>query len=476
MSARVVWLQGIRRLFAACDVAFATDRSVARNVLGTVMIKTAPWTTRIDEEPRHERPSGGSMPVSIAVKAPRGDRVQLRLAPWVAVVLWLVVGLLTGCTITLRVVTQTGAFGEPWYLAALGDLAFFMLPTVGLVIAVRRPQLVFGWLMLVAALAFAGGELAHGYATQALLHPGTLPGGMTAAFFQALQLIGFVVLPLLLLLFPDGRLPTPRWTPLAWAAVMVPAAMLPALVLTPGLMLDGVPASRNPFGLQALQGTDIVGPLFAVWYLILLLALASLLLRFRRARGEQRQQLKWVVFGGALFPISFFIEELGNPTLNAVADLLAIAAFCGAIGLAILRYRLYDIDRLINRTLVYALLTALLAGVYAGVVLVLGQLFGGIGAEPPSWAIAGATLAVAALFQPARRRIQAMVDRRFNRRHYDAAKTIEVFSARLRDELDLDTLSTELLAVVNHTMQPTQSALWLRPSGQGRRTSWDADA
>jgi hypothetical protein len=172
------------------------------------------------------------------------------------------------------------------------------------------------------------------------------------------------------------------------------------------------------------------------------------------------------VFGGALFPISFFIEELGNPTLNAVADLLAIAAFCGAIGVAILKYRLYDIDRIINRTLVYGLLTAMLAGVYGAAVLVLGQLFGGIGAEPPSGTIAGATLAVAALFQPARRRIQQGVDRRFNRRRYDAAKTIEAFSARLRDQVDLDTLSAELLAVVDQTMQPTTASLRLRPSGR----------
>jgi hypothetical protein len=138
-----------------------------------------------------------------------------------------------------------------------------------------------------------------------------------------------------------------------------------------------------------------------------------------------------------------------------------------AAGIAILRYRLYDIDRLINRTLVYGLLTALLAGVYAGAVLVLGQLFGGVTGDPPSWAVAGATLAVAALFQPARRRIQAVVDRRFNRRKYNAAKTIQAYSTRLRDQVDLDALSTELLAVVDQTMEPTRVSLWLRPSASG---------
>jgi uncharacterized membrane protein YbhN (UPF0104 family) len=138
-----------------------------------------------------------------------------------------------------------------------------------------------------------------------------------------------------------------------------------------------------------------------------------------------------------------------------------------AAGIAILRYRLYDIDRLINRTLVYGLLTALLGGVYASAVLVLGQLFGGVRKDPPSWAVAGATLAVAALFQPARRRIQQVVDRRFNRRKYNTAQTIQAFSTRLRDQVDLDTLSSELVAVVDQTMQPTRVVLWLRASPPG---------
>jgi hypothetical protein len=148
-----------------------------------------------------------------------------------------------------------------------------------------------------------------------------------------------------------------------------------------------------------------------------------------------------------------------------LATIPLFVLFPVAIANSVIRYRLYDIDRLINRTLVYGLLTAVLAAVYASVVLVLGQVFGGVGGEPPGWAIAGATLAVAALFQPARHRIQQAVDRRFNRRRYDAVQTIEAFSARLRAEIDLDTLSAELLAVVNQTMEPTKASLWLRPIG-----------
>jgi hypothetical protein len=169
-----------------------------------------------------------------------------------------------------------------------------------------------------------------------------------------------------------------------------------------------------------------------------------------------------------------FSSLLGDSLPAPVGDLIfgvVIVFLPVAAGIAILRYRLYDIDRLINRTLVYGLLTALLGITYGGVVLALGHLFGGISAQPPSWAVAGATLAVAALFQPARRRIQQVVDRRFNRRKFDAARTVEAFSARLRDEVDLDALTAELLAVVDQTIQPTRSSLWLRPSDQARRAS-----
>jgi hypothetical protein len=195
----------------------------------------------------------------------------------------------------------------------------------------------------------------------------------------------------------------------------------------------------------------------------------ALVVRFRRSRGVERQQLKWFTFAGSVTFASLILIATPSQAgwIGPVYYLVGLPVLLSmpvAAGVAILRYRLYDIDRLINRTLVYGLLTAMLGLGYAGIVLVLGQLSGGVTSDPPSWAVAGATLAVAALFQPARRRIQAIVDRRFNRRKYNAARTVEAFSARLRDQVDLDALSTELLAVVDQTIQPTRASLWLRPA------------
>jgi hypothetical protein len=195
------------------------------------------------------------------------------------------------------------------------------------------------------------------------------------------------------------------------------------------------------------------------------------LLRFRRADPVQRQQLKWFAFVvGACFASGLAAWAL-RPVLPTVSGALTVGVVVGvlvglpvAVGVAILRYRLYDIDRLISRALGDATLTVILGLCYAGLVLILGQLFGRVGEGTPSWAVAGATLAMAALFQPARRRIQQAVDRRFNRRRYDAARTVEAFGARLRDEIDLDTLAAELLAAVDQTMQPTQASLWLPPA------------
>jgi len=213
----------------------------------------------------------------------------------------------------------------------------------------------------------------------------------------------------------------------------------------------------------------VAGVAFLLLLVVLLAAVVSSWMRLRRARGQTRQQLKWFAYATALLPLGYGLTVLSvDPTLptRQIGSALVVAASVAiplAVAVAVLKYRLYEIDRIINRTLVYGALTILLGGVYAGIVLAVGQLLGGLGATTPSWAVAGATLAVAALFQPARHRIQQAVDRRFNRRRYDAAKTIQAFSVRLRDQIDLDTLAAELLAVVDQTMQPTQASLWLRP-------------
>ena len=245
-------------------------------------------------------------------------------------------------------------------------------------------------------------------------------------------------------------------------------------VLKPGPVSRGLPA--NPLGVGwAERLLERIGPALGLLFgLFVVLVLASLVLRFRRARGDERQQLKWFTFAAVLTAVlpptlGGLAERAGALFVGAVFFTLVVILLPAAVGIAILKYRLYDIDRLINRTLVYGLLTAILGTLYAGVVLVLGQLFGGIGAEPPSWVVAGATLSVAALFQPARQRIQQVVDRRFNRRKYNAAKTVEAFSVRLRDEVDLDALTAELLVVVDQTIQPTRASLWLRPSAPDPR-------
>jgi hypothetical protein len=313
------------------------------------------------------------------------------------------------------------------------------------------------------------------YAVYGLItHPGAVPGAAALAWLTSwFVATDLGLLAALLLLFPTGRPASPGWRWWLWVAGIGDLLfVLSALWAWPQ---GGAELLR----LDAPEPVGVPGVLFSVGATVgpvaVLAAAVSVLMRFRRARGIERQQIKWLLYGVLTMILGYPVLGVVMNTLGHTSEVAAdawisvlIAAVPLAVGLAILRYRLYDVDRLINRTLVYALLTALLGSVYAGAVLALGQLFGGIGAQPPTWAVAVATLAVAALFQPARSRIQAVVDRRFNRRKYDAARTIEQFTARLRDEVDLDDLSAELLAVVDQTMEPTQAWLWLRPSPRGR--------
>jgi hypothetical protein len=353
--------------------------------------------------------------------------------------------------------------------------------TIGAVIVARQPRNRIGWLCCAVGLLVGPAFFGQDYAWYALVHrPGSLPGGLAMGWlgswpwFIALVLI-LVFLPLL---FPNGQLVSRRWRPVAWTAAAWLAPVWVGVAFFPGpLEGTGIETVPNPLGIQGAEAAfrlleTILAPGLG---LLMILSVASMVVRFRRARGAERQQLKWFTYAAVLSVLlflSFILTGLDSRTpslLGYVIAALWLMAIPVAIGVALLRYHLFDIDRLINRTLVYGLLTAILGLVYAGTVLVLGQLFGEVGRNPPSWAVAGATLATAALVQPARRRIQEVVDRRFNRRKYDAAKTVEAFTARLRDEVDLDTLSAELLGVVDQTMQPTRSSLWLRPTGPGSR-------
>jgi hypothetical protein len=350
-------------------------------------------------------------------------------------------------------------------------------PLVGALIATHRPGNPLGWIFLAIGLSQGLVGLGYQYASYAFrTAPGTLPGGELAvwvgewAWAPGLGLL----LTFVPLLFPDGRLPSPRWRPVAWLSA-VPIVVIPVSTAVALWPWRG-PTLLDPSGVS--QGTSRLDVVFLPAYVLMLgcglACLAALLLRFRRARGIQRQQLKWLLFACAVTIAILLVVQPNTSSEWKLGMLLALPFYPAvpvAAGVAILRYRLYDIDRIINRTLVYGLLTALLGLGYAGMVLLLGQVFGGVTSDPPSWAVAGATLAVAALFQPARRRIQAAVDRRFNRRRYDAARTVEAFSARLREQIDLDTLSAELLAVVHQTMEPARASLWLRPPVERIRTS-----
>jgi hypothetical protein len=355
---------------------------------------------------------------------------------------------------------------ELTYLAMVVGMA-----TVGAVLAGRRSHHPVGWLMLALGLSVTVDVVADGYARYGLLaSPGAVPAvgqlrvlGDTFALWPAC--IGFI-----LLLTPTGTLPSVRWRWWAWIAVAAPLSWQSGTVL--GVETVEFPpfySFQNPYYVPALAGPAVtVGlPAIVLTLLSVVVGGASLVVRFRHARGEERQQLRWVASAAVVAAVGIPVAMAGiaieSPTVVGAAVLGSAAVLCLAIAAAILRYRLYDLDRVVSRTVAYGLLTVLLGLAYAGVVLGLGRLLG----RDSSLVVAAATLTVAAAFQPLRRRVQAAVDRRFNRRRHDAARIIEGFAARLRAQVDLDALHAELLAVADQTMQPTQTSLWLRPQSTG---------
>lgn len=381
------------------------------------------------------------------------------------------VGVVTLLTAVLKLMIAGADDGVPADLAVgAADIVWAAVMLgfglVGALIAWRHPLNPIGWIFCAGALAFSLSGLGESYAIYTLFAEpaGPLGGGRTMAWFSTWVWVpgGVALVVYFPLLFPSGRLLSARWRPVAAAAIAAAAFLSVGIAFSPG-RFDDLPQVENAYGVGGTAG-DVFGAFQSLGWLLLVVCLVasatSLVLRFRRARGVERLQLKWVAAASVLLVASFLLWEVWEGLVP-----LGIGAMVGAAGIAILRYRLYDIDVVINRTLVYGVLTATLAGAYLATVLLLQVALSPL-TEESDLAIAGSTLAVAGLFRPARRRIQAIVDRRFYRRRYDAARTLERFGTRLRDQVELDSLSVELRAVVSETMQPAHVSLWLRGAPQ----------
>jgi hypothetical protein len=352
---------------------------------------------------------------------------------------------------------------DPLWVEAGNRASFLTTALLGPFLLWRRPQNRFGLALCVLAIGFPLEDVADSYATYTFrTAPGALPAGAYAGWVSNWAwLITYGAIPIAFLLFPDGRLAGRRWRFVAWFAVLDAGAFAVLSALARGGLGD-FPTVANPFGLLPITISE-AQPLAVLPAIAILAAVVSLVVRFRRSRGEQRQQLKWVALAVALFGVYIAATSAGAALgLSAgprdVAGIVVPTLIPISIALAILRYRLYDIDRIISRTLSYALVTAVLAGVYVGCVVLLTDVlpFGG------SVGTAASVLVAVALFAPLRRRVQHVVDRRFNRARYDAAAVVEQFAARLRDQVDLDAVRRDLVGVVHRTVQPVSASLWLR--------------
>ena len=398
--------------------------------------------------------------------------ISTRTAAWLAWSLAALSVMMFVAAIALHVLARAvDSPGEWSTLGAVGRglsfLPFLAFPLVGALVASRRPRNWVGWILLADGLLWTFGSVLDSCRIYGLARSGSVPFQVAVhALSQWLWVpaVGLFAV-YLILLFPDGRLPSRRWRPLAWfsGAVMV-------------LLSAGI---GKPFGLEQYPWVSDAFPVvLALLPLCILASAVSLVLRYRRAGSEVREQIKWVAFA-ALFVGVQFVIDIGasillvpmtasgrEPPWLALLDQVGFIMFAGvpiAVGIAVLKYRLYDIDVIINRALVYGSLTATLVALYIGGIVVLQRLFVALTGEQSTLAVVASTLAIAALFNPLRRRIQGIVDRRFYRRKYDASKTLEAFSAKLREATDLEALSGDLKAVVGETMQPAHVSVWLRP-------------
>ena len=349
----------------------------------------------------------------------------------------------------------------------------YVFSAVGAVIAPRTlHHNPIGWLFCIVGLLFAVTHFSAEYAIYTLLAaPGSLlPAGEAAAWLTSwlwVPQLGSVVL--VVLLFPDSRLPSRGWRWFAWLSVLLVLVGALLCALSPGPISVGLGPIRNPLGVESLP--SFIKAVERVVNTLLFAAVISLFVRLRRARDLERQQIKWFVYATALticggiltYPVSEAIGSVWLKWIGFVPFIVGVMAIPISMGIAILRFRLYDIDIIINRTLVYGVLTAMLVAVYFGGIVLPQRRFVVLTGQQSSLAVVASTLLIAALFTPLRRRIQAFIDRRFYRRKYDARKTLETFSAHLRDETNLEALSDDLVGVVRETMQPAHVSLWLRP-------------
>jgi hypothetical protein len=365
---------------------------------------------------------------------------------------------------------QAGSPETAWLLQAASIpllVAAVSAATVGALLGSRRPRHPVGWLLLGLGLLVVVNGVVSGYVNYGVLaRPGALPAASyLAGISHGIQVLWLACVSFVLLLTPTGSLPSPRWRWWARVAAVAPVLLVSVSAVDPQPLLPEHPEVENPLAVPVPTGVllAVAVPAAVIVFATLVAAAGSLVGRFRRARGVERQQLRWLAVGAATAAAALLVAVVGG-AMGRDGVVLAAFGTCVvllplATGAAILRYRLYDLDRIISRTIAYGLLTVLLGGAYAAIVLGLGQFV----ASDSSLVVAAATLAVAAVFHPARRRVQQVVDRRFNRRRHDAARVIEGFGTRLRDQIDLDGLAAELLEVVDQTMQPTKASLWLRP-------------
>ena len=364
--------------------------------------------------------------------------------------------------------------GVPVYAFWIENVLFSLgFSTVGAVIVPRMPpENRIGWLFCAIGLLWAVAHFSAEYAIRALLAaPGSLPAGEVASwFFSWPPILALGLLVFLVLLFPNGRLPGARWRWFARLSALLTLVGSVWIAFSPGPIGAGLPI-RNPLGIEGLP--NAYAPVQALMFALVAVSVASLLVRRFYARGIERLQTKWFTYAFAVGASGVILKYVISDPLDLVwlgwagyaLDLIGTAGIPISMGIAITRYRLYEIDLIINRTLVYVALTATLALLYLGGVTatqaILGTLTGQ--REQPQLAIVVSTLIIAALFNPLRHRIQSFIDRRFYRRKYDARKTLEAFSAKLRDGTDLETLNNELVGVMRQTMQPAHVSLWLRP-------------